>query len=87
MVYTPQDKPYGEVFIRMNSEQSAESAARNKHKRFILIRDKECSVDVFPLSEEDMNLVLTNNSNALSALPAAQLPSQPTGTPRITYTV
>ena len=44
----------------MDSEQSAESAGVNKHKKFMFIGNKKRYIEVLQCSGEDMNLVLTN---------------------------
>ena len=44
----------------MDSEQSAESAGLNKHKKFMFIGNKKRYIEVLQCSGEDMNLVLTN---------------------------
>ena len=69
-----QGTPSGEAFIQMDSEQSAEQAAVNKHKKFMFIGAKKRYIEVLQSSGEDMNLVLTTGVNALpspAATPAA----------------
>lgn len=61
----------------MDSEQSAELAAVNKHKKFMFIGNKKRYIEVLQCSGEDMNLVLTNGvqvPTSTGLLPTAMAP-------------
>lgn len=67
----------GEAFIQMNSELAAESAAINRHKKYMILGNKKRYIEVIQCSGEDMNMILAKG------LPSAQptqpqLPPQPT---------
>ena len=65
----------------MDSEQSAESAGINKHKKFMFIGNKKRYIEVLQCSGEDMNLVLTNGvqmPSSSSILPSMAPPAAAT---------
>ena len=65
----------------MDSEQSAESAGINKHKKFMFIGNKKRYIEVLQCSGEDMNLVLTNGvqmPSSSSILPTMAPPAAAT---------
>ena len=57
-----QGQPSGEAFIQMDSETSAFLAAQQKHHRYMLHFKKQRYIEVFQCSGDDMNLVLTGNT-------------------------
>ena len=65
----------------MDSEQAAEIAALNRHKKFMFIGNKKRYIEVIQCSGEDMNVVLTNGVAAMPT-PAAILPPQVPMMPR-----
>ena len=55
----------------MDSEQSAEIAAINKHKKFMFIGNKKRYIEVIQCSGEDMNMVLTNGITQTGITPTS----------------
>lgn len=68
-----QGAPSGEAFIQMDSEFAAETAALNRHKKFMLLSgpsgSKKRYIEVFQCSSADMSVILT-----ASDLPGATMP-------------
>lgn len=54
-----QGQPSGEAFIQMDSEHSAFVAAQQRHHKYMIFGKKQRYIEVFQVSGEDMNLVLT----------------------------
>ncbi|XP_067937467.1 epithelial splicing regulatory protein 1-like isoform X1 [Watersipora subatra] len=82
MVYNSAGTPSGEAFIQMDSEVAAESAAINRHKKFMLLSgmggNKKRYIEVFQCSSADMSVVLTNPElPANLQLPGVNIPQNP----------
>ena len=77
-----QGSPSGEAFIQMDSELAAESAAINRHKKFMLLSgpqgNKKRYIEVFQCSSADMSVVLTNPELPASLqIPGVNIPQTP----------
>lgn len=76
-----QGSPSGEAFIQMDSELAAESAAINRHKKFMLLagpQGRKRYIEVFQCSSADMSVVLTNPDLPASLqIPGVNIPQTP----------
>lgn len=81
MVYNAAGSPSGEAFIQMDSELAAESAAINRHKKFMLLagpQGRKRYIEVFQCSSADMSVVLTNPDLPASLqIPGVNIPQTP----------